>query len=361
MSVLRTAGRAGREVGRLVLDQVPPAALPRRAADLDPATLSRLLGRTVTGCEPLAGTSGTTDRSVLRLSGPDVPETVFVKTAATDLGTRLFGGLARLGEVEVGFYRDLRPTLEIEAPAVVGSRFDRRTGRFAIVLEDLAARGAEFVDTLTPLTVDQAAAALTTLATLHGQTSGRTNLPRWLTTNSGDALLPLVAALLGRLGRTVAERDPTLVAAGGPGLLRSYRRWAPVLDQDSFCVLHGDPHPGNLYLLGDRAGLLDWQAVRRGNGLRDATYLMVLALETAVRRSAERDLLAHYCAELTSYGGPRISPSAAWAAYRQMAAYVYVSTTFTNGLGGLQGTEIADAGLRRSVAAVEDLDTASAF
>jgi len=361
MSALHTAGRLGRELGRVVLDRVPPATLPRRAAELDPATLSRIIGRTVTACEPLAGTSGTTDRSVLRLTGPDVPESVFVKTAATDLGTRLFGGLARLGEVEVGFYRDLRPSLDLEAPAVVGSRFDRRTGRFAIVLEDLGARGAEFVDTLTPLTVDQAAAALSTLATLHGQTAGRADLPRWLTTNSGDALLPLVTALLGRLGRSVAERDPTLVATGGPGLLRSYNRWARELDRNAFCVLHGDPHPGNIYLLGDRVGLLDWQAVRRGNGLRDATYLMVLALETAARRSSERDLLAHYCAELAGYGGPQVSADEAWAAYRQMAAYVYVSTTFTSGLGGLQGAEIADAGLRRSVAAVEDLDTVSAF
>lgn len=361
MRVLRTAGRLGRELGRIALDRLLPSSLPRRAADLDPATLSRIVGREVTGSAPLGGTSGTTDRSVLRLTGDGVPDTVFVKTAATDLGTRLFGGLARLGEVEVGFYRDLRPVLDLEAPAVVGSRFDRCTGRFAIVLEDLAARGAEFVDTLTPLTTDQAAAALSTLATLHGQTAGRPNLPGWLTTNSGDALLPLVTSMLGRLGRAVEERDPMLVAAGGAGLLRSYNRWAPVLDRDAFCVLHGDPHPGNLYLLGDRVGLLDWQAVRRGNGLRDATYLVVLSLETSVRRAAERDLLAHYCAELAASGGPRISPEEAWAAHRQMAAYVYVSTTFTSGLGGLQGTEIADTGLRRSVAAVEDLDTVHAF
>lgn len=44
-----------------------------------------------------------------------------------------------------------------------------------------------------------------------------------------------------------------------------------------------------------------------------------------------------------------------------MAAYVYVSTTFTSGLGGLQGEEIADTGLRRAVAAVEDLETVDAF
>ena len=361
-AALRTGVLLGRELGRVALDLLPAAgALPRRAADLDAATVAQLIGSPVTGCAPVTGTSGTTDRSVLRLEGDDVPATVFVKSAATDLGTRLFGGLARLGEVEVGFYRDLRPGLELEAPRVWGTRFDARTGRFAIVLEDLSARGATFVDTRTPLSPDQAAAALTTLATLHGTTTGRPDLPGWLSTNSGDALLPLVSATLGRLGRRVAERDATLAASGGERLLRSYRQWAEVLDRDAFCVLHGDPHPGNVYLVGDRVGLLDWQAVRRGNGLRDATYSIVLGLETDVRRAVERDLLQHYCAELAAAGGPSITARAARSAYRQMVAYVYVSATFTSGLGGLQADEIADTGLRRAVAAVEDLGTVDAF
>ena len=84
---------------------------------------------------------------------------------------------------------------------------------------------------------------------------------------------------------------------------------------------------------------------------------MVLALDPGTRRSAERDLLAHYCAELSARGGPQLASEEAWTGYRRMAGYVYVSTTFTSGLGGLQGGEIADTGLRRSVAAIEDLET----
>ncbi|MCW2786920.1 MAG: Phosphotransferase enzyme family protein [Marmoricola sp.] len=358
MPALTTAVSLGRELRRFAVDLLPSSsALPASAADLDAATVSTLIGRAVRSCEPVGGSTGTTDRCILRLTGAGVPQTVFVKSAARDVGTRLFGGLARLGEVEVGFYRDLRPSLDLEAPEVLGTRFDRRTGRFAVVLEDLAARGASFVDTRTPFSADQAAAGLSTLASLHGATTGRTDLPSWLTTNAADALLPLVGSVLGRLGRSAGRRDPTLVAVGGHGLLAGYRRWADVLDRDAFCVLHGDPHPGNVYLLGDQVGLLDWQAVRRGHGLRDATYQLVLGLETGVRRELERDLLAHYCAELVRYGGPALSAEAAWTAYRQMAGYVYVAATFTSGLGGLQGVEIADTGLRRSVAAVEDLGT----
>ncbi|MCX6395271.1 MAG: phosphotransferase [Propionibacteriales bacterium] len=360
--VLRTAGRLGLELARTGLDLLPSAtALPRHASGFDAAAMSALLGHQVVSCTPLGTTTGTTDRCVLELVGDAAPRTVFVKAAATDPGTRLFGGLARLGEVEVGFYRDLRPQLDLEAPAILGSRFERRTGRFVIVLEDLAARGAEFVDTRTPLDPDQVAAALSTLAALHGATSGRADRPRWLSTNSADALLPLVTAVLPRLGRAVADRDRTLTALGGDRLLRTYRRWAQQLDDDAFCVLHGDPHPGNLYLLGDRVGLLDWQAVRRGHGLRDAAYALVLGLDVEVRRRLERDLLEHYCSALASAGGPRIPGDAAWAGYRRMVAYVYVSTIFTSGLGGLQGAEIADTGLRRAVAAVEDLGTVAAI
>jgi hypothetical protein len=361
VTTLRSVRLLGRELGRLTMDRPRRrAGLPRRAGDLDAVTLGSLLGREVTGVEALDGTSGTTDRCRLQLSGRDVPLTVFVKTAATDTGTRFFGGLARLGEVEVGFYRDLRPQLALEAPQLMGAFFDARTGRFVVVLEDLVERGAGFVDTRTALTVDQVTAALSTLATLHGSTRGGPR-PGWLTTNSEDVLLPLVTAILGRLGTRVRERDPSLVAHDGDRILGSYRRWAPMLDLGERCVLHGDPHPGNLYLLEDRVGLLDWQAVRLGNGIRDASYLMVLGLAVDVRRQSEKDLHDHYRAELLAAGGPDVSAHDVWRRHRQMAGYAYVSAAFTYGLGGLQGDEIADSGLRRAVAAVDDLETAAAL
>jgi Phosphotransferase enzyme family len=354
--VLRTAARAGRELGRLTADTLlRGGGLPRRAADLDAATLGRLIGREVTSVEVLDGTTGTTDRCRLRLAGDGTPQSVFVKMAAVDAGTRLFGGLARLGEVEVGFYRDLRPHLDLEAPALLGARFDRLTGRFAIVLEDLV--GAGFLDTLHPLTPDRAAAALSTLARLHGPTAGVPVSPAWLGTNSGDALLPLVTATIGRLGRRVAARHPGQGSIDGERILATYRIWAPRLDEGPPCVLHGDPHPGNLYLAGDRVGLLDWQAVRRGNGLRDVTYLLVLGMATADRRAHERDLLDHYRDELAAAGGPMRSTDEVWADHRRMAAYAYVATVFTVGLGGLQGDDVAVEGLRRAAAAIEDLAT----
>jgi hypothetical protein len=286
---------------------------------------------------------------------------VFVKTAAVDTGTRLFGGMARLGEVEVGFYREVRPGLDLEAPQLVGASFDRRTGRFVIVLEDLAARDAVFCDTLTRLSTDQTAQVLSQLARLHGATAQRLPSAGWLGTNSGDAFLPLISAGLPRLAGKVAQRQPELAATPEAAeLLRTYKRWAAALDEGPQAVLHGDPHPGNVYLLGDQgAGLLDWQAVRRGHPLRDVTYHLVLGMAVPDRRAHERDLLAHYTAELAAHGGPSIGADQAWRDHRRMAAYAYVAAMFTSGLGGLQNADIADAGLNRASAAIADLETSA--
>ena len=65
-------------------------------------------------------------------------------------------------------------------------------------------------------------------------------------------------------------------------------------------MLHGDSHPGNTYFRDGRAGLLDWQVVRRGHPSRDLTYTLVLGMPTADRRAAERDLLDVYRKALVS-------------------------------------------------------------
>ena len=84
-------------------------------------------------------------------------------------------------------------------------------------------------------------------------------------------------------------------------------------------------------------------------------------MTTADRRAHERDLLDHYRAELASAGGPALSADAVWSDHRRMAGYAYVATVFTVGLGGLQGDDVADEGLRRAASAIEDLATATAL
>ena len=46
-----------------------------------------------------------------------------------------------------------------------------------------------------------------------------------------------------------------------------------------------------------------------------------------------------------------------WDRYRKGASYAYVASLITAGMGGMQAEGIALEGLRRGVAALEDLDT----
>ena len=80
------------------------------------------MGSTVTSVSVIGGDAGTSSRARLALTGDGVPESVFVKMPAETAATRLMGELGRLA----------------------GSAFDPLTGRFALVLEDLAVEECEF-------------------------------------------------------------------------------------------------------------------------------------------------------------------------------------------------------------------------
>ncbi|MGZ4710948.1 MAG: phosphotransferase, partial [Acidimicrobiales bacterium] len=284
-----------------------------------------------------------------------------VKMAPSAAVTRLFVNLSDLGADEIGFYRDVRPMLTLEAPAPLGFEIDGPSKRFVLVLEDLAARGCTFGEVLAPVDVGSAEAVLDTLAALHGACWQAPQLDRlgWIRANSTDAMLPLVSTAVRAMGSRLAHRDPALAPAGGRAILRSYPSVARQLDAGPHTVLHGDPHPGNCYFVDGRAGLLDWQVIRRGNPLRDVGYFLVLALDPDTRRRHERPLLDRYRAALTAAGGPSLTADDAWTTYRRMAAYPYVASTFTAGLGGLQDDAVGLEGLRRAVIAIDDLDTAA--
>jgi len=363
MAALAVAAHIGREIARLGQDAVS-RDLPRHIDDVGADDLGRWLGTTVTQARRIDSTSGTTDRTRMALEGPGVPASVFLKMPAAKAGIRLFGYLAGLGENEVRFYRDIRPGLDLEAPTLLGSAFDPRTKRFAIVLDDLAAAGATFTDARSSLDPTQVGDVLANLARLHARFWRSAELSSrlgWIFANRDDPLLPAINWAVGAMVSRIVRTSPELVPPDGRSILDAYPEVVRHLDEGDHTVLHGDPHPGNCYFLDGRAGLLDWQVLRRGNPMRDVAYHLILALDPEARRSAERDLLDRYRAELGELGGPQLTADEGWEAYRRMAAGPYVAAAFTFGLGGLQVADIARAGLERAAAAVTDLGTAGAL
>jgi len=360
------AAHLGRGMGRIATDTVVGRLrpLPRTVGDLDAAAMSRLIGRTVTSVTLLDGDAGTSARARLALTGADVPASVFVKMAAETVATRLMGELGNLAETETRFYRQLSPELT-GVPRSYGSQFDPWTGRFVLVLEDLAdpsASPCEFPDTLHPIDSDRAALVVELLARLHATFSDRlparagTGPLGWLYAASADSASLLTGPLLKTSSRRVAERTD-LPLERGRFIDENYRAVASVIDRAPHTVMHGDAHPGNLYFRDGQAGLLDWQAVRRGHPSRELAYTLVTSMTTEDRQRSQGDLLDVYRSALAAGGGPELDRDELWDRYRQGALYPYVAALITAGIGGMQVEDIAMKGVERSLAALQDLDT----
>jgi Ser/Thr protein kinase RdoA (MazF antagonist) len=101
-------------------------------------------------------------------------------------------------------------------------------------------------------------------------------------------------------------------------LIDAYRAMAASGVSPQWCVIHADPHVGNLFL--DAAGtpfLLDWQLVQRGWWSVDVGYHIASTLTVDDRRQAERDLLRHYLDCLTSFGVQPPPVEEAWTELRR--------------------------------------------
>lgn len=332
-------------------------SLPRTIGGLDARSLSEIIGRRVTSVSVIGGDAGTSSRARLALTGDEVPASVFVKMAAETVATRLMGELGRLAQTEVLFYRDLSPQLT-GVPAAYGSAFDSLTGRYLLVLEDLAVDPCEFPDTLHPLDKDQASIIVELLARLHATFWERP--PRWVYSASSDHTSLLTGPLLNTSARRLAERT-SIPVEDGRFIIDNYRAVAKVIDLAPNTVMHGDAHPGNVYFRDGGAGLLDWQAVRRGHPGRELSYTLITGMTTADRQACERDLLAVYRQALAAAGGPELDADELWRRYRQGALYAYVAPLITAGMGGMQAESIALEGVKRGVAALTDLETVTAL
>ena len=272
---------------------------------------------------------------------------------------------------EVRFYREIRPQLSIEAPECFGSVFDEANRSFAVLLENLALRGARFPNAMTKVDVDEIRALVTTLAELHArfwQSPAFNSELGWLATPVSGGMYPVFRALGLDLIRNQVETNAYKAAMIAPLGRTVDELWVAlwkaqeILASGPQTLLHGDPHIGNAYLLpGARSGFLDWQLMVKGRWSHDLTYLLVTGLSTEERRQHERDLLGFYLDELERHGvesPPK--PDEAWLRYRQSAIWGLV-------IGWLiaptenYGQAITEANIARLVAAVQDLKTLEAL
>jgi hypothetical protein len=207
------------------------------------------------------------------------------------------------GVIEASFYRDLAARTGVRTLRSRYADVHPETGHGIIITDDVAARGATFLDSLSRYTPDQAADSLRQFALLHAST--------WC-----DPIAQTAPWLAPRTEARTVHRGVREISANfdspdlGPGVPEAVRdagrlhaafRRIAVLTREPrpWTVVHGDAHIGNLYLdAAGRPSLLDWQLVQRGPWYFDVGYHIASALPVAERRACEDDLLLHYLDEL---------------------------------------------------------------
>lgn len=233
---------------------------------------------------------------------------------------------------EMRFYRDVAPRLPINVPRCFFAGSDPASHQSIVIMEDLAARGVQFLRPQQPSSYARVEAFLDAIARFHAHGWNSPAL-------DDDGAFGWVREPFGHWSRVYQQRylQPEVWAhymaqpraAAVSVSLHDRERMAAALDalarlnQSADKVLaHGDLHLGNLYVEADGTpGFLDAQ-IARSSWCQDVAYHMIAALDIGDRRRWEQALLSYYLQRL-AYHGVSAPPGfdAAWRAYRAQVAY----------------------------------------
>jgi hypothetical protein len=346
----------------MALEEITPTWLTAALSERHPGVEVS----SVSVAEPIHGTATNVAVTLEYARPPDdgdaLPASMWLK-AGFESHFDLMAG-SGIYDYEARFYGELAPQLAVTVPRCFYAGADRATRQGVLLLEDMAAAGAEFGKGTQPIGVDRAARVLDELARLHVSTWGARELAHYDFVTEGIPLDGPNAAYYRAqtpdvFHRYIDERaeantpdsvnDPERIVA-------AFWRLAAISRDEPMSVIHSDSHLDNVYFLPDgTSGLVDWQAPRTGSWAWDVSYFVISALEIDERRHSERDLLVHYLDRLASHGVDPPSFDDAWLAYRRWNAYgLFVKIVNPD---YFKPREINLAWMSRHVAATEDLET----
>ncbi|HEX9259649.1 MAG TPA: phosphotransferase, partial [Acidimicrobiales bacterium] len=273
--------------------------------------------------------------------------------------------LLRAWEREHRFYAELAEGFPIRVPRALANLADTDSGRYALVLEDLAPR--RNLDQVKGASPADAALAVDVLARFHSAFYEHPSLAEldWMPDLDDpmvDSVRPMFdmgwPAFTARYGDDLPERVlrwTEAFASQVPEWLAGYRHLPRTL-------VHGDFRADNLFIADDgEVAVIDWQLSMKAPGGADIAYLLLTNLTPEVRRAHATELYERYLRGLDEGGAPEAARDrdAAWAGFCEGALFYCVS--FAGGLLTLdpandRGVALFDALVRRSFAAADDLD-----
>lgn len=338
---------------------------PTSVEQITPQWLTSVLPGRVDAVKVLESDEGTTLRARLELTGEaQTARSVFVKLTPSRQPERALATAIRLCENEINAYIRLHGDVAAAMPPVHLARWESRTGASILVVDDLTVAGYRFADVTTPCSPSEATAVAVALGQIHGRLA--------LSANSGLDVTPFIESAH-RLSRV---RGLTSLVLQHPrrGIVdlipESTRRQAVILRTRRSeigglltslpsTIQHGDTHRGNVaFGPNDAVVLVDWQVAGVGPLLKDLAYFTATSLEPVTRREPEKALVQQYLVSLGMAGGPILDFGDAWRIYRALLFTAYEAAVMTAAFGSrLQSAESAADGVRRAVAAVDDLDS----
>ena len=385
---LRLAGALG-HIARDRVEEAVGRALPRTPAQLaDPQVLDDLLANHAPPGAPrlppvrrarLPGVrfeSSNCTNFLIEVEfagGPDpaLPRTLYAKLPPPELATRAFANAVGFWEVEVRFCERLAARLPIETPRVFAAA--RRGARFVLLLENLHERPGTRLflnrDMAAGTTPDRARHCLDTFAALHAAFWGMPEserealLPRRLHTHLSPGGRARSRAMASASIAPSHRKAPDIFRTEHVEICRlAVEKWDALVDVwfgEPLTLVHGDSHLANCFEVptaaGPKMGLLDFQGLHWGQGIRDVQYHLIDSLEPEQPAECEDALVAHYLAALARHG-VRLDADVARAQYRALSFQTLVVALVSLGLGSLTEREdTVRTVLRRSVAATSRL------
>jgi thiamine kinase-like enzyme len=341
----------------------PSLAIPVDVDDVTPAWFSQVLGLDVVATEVLDRHSGTTGRARLALtygSGVDRerPPSVFVKLPPFDEKQRRFVAQTGLGTAEARFYRDVAADVPVRVPAVLYAALDD-DGGYVMLLEDLEATGCRFPRPDDADIVAVVDSIVVELARLHAQYWEHPALGSELSWASEGMRIAFGsgARFMQMALDQFADDMPPAYRRLGELYITQTRAIADLWAAPPHTLAHGDPHMGNLFVDGARAGFFDWGMVMRKAGMWDVAYVICNSVPTEIRRANERAWIDGYRDEL-GRAGVLLDAATAWEQYRLYAVYSWNSAVSTAAMGSRWQPEArAHAAMLRTTTAIEDLDS----
>lgn len=310
--------------------------------------------------------------TIIRLkeeSGSGLPDTLFVKLPSPSLVTRLFLNVIGSWELETHFCQYVAGRLPIRTPTTYAAH--SQGTRFALIQENLHADPSvelfTNLDMLEGPSIELAKRCLDTFAKLHASHHGLSEQER-------DAILPMSGHLFLRqpmktISKTLDKLGLEPCVKKQPGVIpddiitaykKSLKHWDTLLEEwfsGPLMLIHGDSHLGNFFVSGDEMGMLDFQAVHWGKGIRDVQYFLIDSLPSDVLAEHEQSLIQFYTERLAVYG-VTLSLEEAWQQYRGFTFHTLMTMVVSIGFAAMseeQDALMAEI-LKRAVAAAERAD-----